>query len=754
VPPAAPPAPPTERPAPMPPVQVQPIAEKPKDVFCAASSSAQGPVGLREGGLIDEDQLPKGYTVISKVGVSCSGNYLDLTLSIPDNYKDIRAFMLYDEGQKQLGTEPYDSAKCGPSWTENLRQQQVSNWKKETMPSKELTAIEQIQKVFAPTDAERIVIAGNYQVELLTAPDQGTNVRLSSPTFDVPQAAHPNLVIIGTPLLATFTPVFSSKVRITMPYGVPEFIDPFSVALYVRVGDQWRYLESTYNPDQKIVTAIVNDISLFVDNAGTAMFAVMGITCATCPNIAIEKLYDGGSRKAVFLVHGFTTDRLRWQAFIDDLVHTNSDWQVWTISYPLALTSNEVAKELSSLIEQHTAEYDKVSFIMHSIGGIIVQKALKHGTDNGLAWQRKAADVILAGQPGLGSPSAEVYGRLFAALVNLKSAAMVWNQRSPLLVEAVQGIQVPRAPGAEYFVIAGRQSYPFTYQLFQLTEQYQPNDGIITIYSARTVGGKEINDTCEHYFEVPRTHTDLLDDWLPRRVMQRVLFRNDAQEQPGKAIAGYNKYARVVDQECKPGTLVVLGKPIDERATADPLNCKCGNGICGEGEDEINCPQDCVTGFEYRYFCRILPWIIGPLVLVLVLLTAIFVYNAIQKHERSGKGASLIAVIALIIFLLILAHYLLCGFTMPLTILMLVFVLALLGFTVGHLHGEQKRQQMPERQKPVRPSPPPKPQPAAKSAVKKQPQPPRKVVLDKRYEKPLKQLEDELERLSRKFREL
>ena len=704
--------PPTLVQPPVPPVPVVPVVDTPEDFFCVSASSGQGPVSLSSGGEVDRSSLPPGYSIVSVTKVDCAGNYLDMTLNVPDNYEDLKAFMLRADGKASLGSETLDSAKCGTAWTEDIRRQQVSTWKAPSVGYEELTAIEETQSVFQPTDAERIVSSGQYQVELLPqeiltemvemqlASVSPITVRLSSPTFNVPQAAHPNLVIIGTPLLITITPPFAGRVRVTMPYTLPAFIDATSIGMYVRIGDQWKYLGGEFDSAAGIISAEVDDLSLLMYSSGTVMFAVMGITCATCPNIQVEKVYDGGSRKAVFLVHGFTTDRLRWQAFIDDLVHTNSDWQIWAVSYPLAMTSEDIAKEISSLIEQHATEFDKVSFIAHSIGGIISQKAIQHGTDNQFVWPKKVADVILAGQPGLGSPSADVYGRLFAALVNLKSATMVWNQRSPLLSEAVAGAQVPRVPGVEYFVIAGRQSYPFTYDLFKnqevptemlglqlagTTPGYVPNDGIISIYSARSVGEQQVTDACKHYFEVPRTHTDLLDDWLPRRVMQRALFRNDALDSPDKAIAGYNKYVHVVDMDCKPGTLVVIGKPIPESSTKDPLNCKCGDGVCGDGENEANCPSDCVKDYKYQYWCRVMPWMIGPLVALLVLLTTIYVFRAIKKHER-GQGAAWISMLAALILLLIIGHYLFCGFTMPLSIIVLIFVLALLGFTMVHLH--------------------------------------------------------------------
>lgn len=683
-PPFVPPTPPTVPP-------VVPPPPLPPPVFCKDSSTGDSGVTIDSSNWRNLTYLPEGYDFIAALNLTCSGNYIDMTINIPDNYRDVRAFIRYIEGgHDTLSSEVVSTAKCGDQFTETTRRQQLTGWDRPNYTHEELNVSRIVQAVIGPTDAERIVQSGRYSVNLLTQTTGSIIVKMSSPTFDVPPPAHPNLVIIGTPLLVTFTPMFAGKVRITMPYETPDFIDPDSLSMYVRVGgSNWRYLESTIDRENRTIVAEIEDISLFLGTAGSAVFAVMGITCLDCQKVALERLYDGGSRKAVVLVHGFTTDKLRWQAFIDDLVHTSTDWQVWLVGYPLSMDSNEAASQLSSLLEQNAAKFDKLSFIMHSMGGIVTQKALKLANEQDLAWPKKIQDMILAGQPGLGSPSADIYGRLFSTLVNLKSSSLVWSQKSPMLAEAITGRQVPRSPDAEYFVIAGRQSYPFTYELFRINQSYLPNDGVISIFSARTVGGEQITDTCRHYFELPRTHTDLLDDWLSRKVIQRVLFRYDAIENPEAVIAGYNKYIHIVDDNCRSGTVIVIGKHFSEAETEDPLNCKCGNGVCGEGETEINCPMDCVTGYKYFYICRVLPWFLWPLVILIALLSGAYVYRAINRHER-GEGAMWIAIISAVTLLLIIGMYLFCGFTMPLAILVLVFVLALLGFTMAHLHAETK----------------------------------------------------------------
>jgi hypothetical protein len=37
----------------------------------------------------------------------------------------------------------------------------------------------------------------------------------------------------------------------------------------------------------------------------------------------------------------------------------------------------------------------------------------------------------------------------------------------------------------------------------------------------------------------------------------------------------------------------LIGKPIRQEEVYDELMCGCGNGFCGEGENEFNCPSDC-----------------------------------------------------------------------------------------------------------------------------------------------------------------
>ena len=193
-----------------------------------------------------------------------------------------------------------------------------------------------------------------------------------------------------------------------------------------------------------------------------------------------------------------------------------------------------------------------------------------------------------------------------------------------------------------------------------------------------------------------------------RKVMQRVLLRDDAEDNPDKAIAGYNKFVKVSETNCKSGTLVVMGKPISEEAAASTLNCKCGNGVCGEGENAVNCPTDCAAKFGYLFLCRIAPWFLYPLLFILLLVSAVYAYRSIKRHKRTKTG-NLLLLLTGVLAVLFLLMQLLCK-TIPLiAYLILTFNAAMLLFTQLHLQfrGVEKHKVKPVP-KLTKPKPAPK----------------------------------------------
>ncbi len=636
------------------------------------------------GGAIETSFLPAGYESITTFTVKDGqpGEQVDVSLNIPDNFKDIKVFL----GSDVVPSRETDEPECGGDSSSSIRGEQIASSRSDTYTLQEMPVVVQQQAIVGPGESVQLQNAG-YAVDILNA--LGTaEMTMSLPETDVPLPLNPSIRPIGAVLQVEFDQQVSGRVRVTFPLAIPQFIDSASLGIYVRLGTTWRQLESV-EIKAETVTATVDDISLFLtqgaDGKYDALFSLMGVYCASCPSTKLEKIYDGGSlspRHAVVLIHGVTTDALRWQFLIDDFVLTKQPFQVWVFAYPLNLEPEEVGEELASQLEQHASEFDKLHFITHSMGGIEAQLALEHGSKNGFSFVRKVGKVIFAGQPGLGSPAAEVYGRLFAFLLNLKSTAMLFNADSPMLQDAVAGRQVPRLPGVDYSVIAGRKPYSFTTDLFTENGVFVPNDGVVSTVSARTVGYQEVTDTCKHYFEVPFTHTDLADAQLSRRIMGRLVGEDLANEHPDLAIIGYNKFV-TVEAQSVPGTYVVAGRRIREGETAAPGLCNCGNGLCGEGETAVNCPIDCAS--EYPYFtCRLMPWFWFPLLVILLIVSALYTGRIIKRHRR-GKGAGMLLLMVFVLLVLLAIQHALCRSAPLLGYLLLAFTATMLFFTVIHV---------------------------------------------------------------------
>ena len=50
----------------------------------------------------------------------------------------------------------------------------------------------------------------------------------------------------------------------------------------------------------------------------------------------------------------------------------------------------------------------------------------------------------------------------------------------------------------------------------------------------------------------------------------------------------------------------------------DETGCGCGNGYCGEGEDEVNCPSDCARFLSEKEESWFSVWIIAILVVFII----------------------------------------------------------------------------------------------------------------------------------------
>ena len=209
-----------------------------------------------------------------------------------------------------------------------------------------------------------------------------------------------------------------------------------------------------------------------------------------------------------------------------------------------------------------------------------------------------------------------------------------------------------------------------------------PNDGVTTTLGAQHIGNIYINNSCKDYFEINLTHTELIDHPISRRVIERIITHETAEVEKDKAIIGYNQYLRVKVKDCSSEDhYIVVGKRISESQTIAPLNCACSNGVCGEGEDEINCPIDCVSIIEpQQNICLIAPILIYILLAITLLVTSLNLgIKALRKDRKLARLILRIVTYLLLTITLSLAiyHYLKCGTLLYIAYLIMMFIAAL-----------------------------------------------------------------------------
>jgi hypothetical protein len=330
---------------------------------------------------------------------------------------------------------------------------------------------------------------------------------------------------------------------------------------------------------------------------------------------------------------------------------------------------------LSSQLELVAPSVRDVSIITHSVGGIISQLALKDGRENGYGFPGKTKKLIMAGQPGQGSPTAEVYTLFLRNIASWTTTTSLFGAGRELWSLAVEGLQVDQNPGTEYYVVFGTKDHPLTTRYFTET-----NDAIVASSSANRVANKDLrSDLCEYAWPVQENHPELGRAQGSAQTIENLL----SAPATGELKPGQLRYLDINIGNCNGETIVVCGNKISPEAAYDPSKCKCGNGVCGLGEDGDSCPADCAPRYPV-YLCTLAPWVLGPLVGILLILTTISVANAIRKHERTKAGAVTLGLGGLTAAGMV-AHYALCGFTMPLAGLALGFALSVLGLTYAHL---------------------------------------------------------------------
>ena len=237
----------------------------------------------------------------------------------------------------------------------------------------------------------------------------------------------------------------------------------------------------------------------------------------------------------------------------------------------------------------------------------------------------------MVGVPNEGSVFVDVYEKLYRSLINKATKYKnIFNVNSKFVDNLRDGLITPTVPGIEYYVIAGTNPYELG-KISELKFINVTHDGIVSVKSAQHVGDSYMNDRCSNYWEVPVTHTQLIDDDDSRRLIEKIVAEEVFKDKGSENVIGHTKYFEFEIDECSSDyKYIVVGREIRLEEVYDSNLCLCGNGVCGEGENSVNCPVDCVERFIITEITKI-KW------LWLVLLIAALIVSVWYYEHRGYK---------------------------------------------------------------------------------------------------------------------
>ncbi len=560
--------------------------------------------------------IPRGFALLGKPDFTCFGSVADFTINVPDEYEDLRALRCRGGvcSEVEETRSAFDDVLCGNSTVRDLRKEEVESSR--PIVTVEVPIAIESDRFFSDSSPHSII--GPYEVGVQGRFPPRFVGKLHLATGEVPLPPNPRVILLNPPLQVSLEDAhLDVALRVSVPTVKGVDLGTLTVAIYQN--EQWVLLGGEFDNATHSVRLSVASAEQYADETGVVTFGLLGVVCEACTRAELVRDYsDGTSRRALILVHGLTAHSLKFGTLIDDFRLNNQPWQVWTFRYPYDRSIEDNAKELGDLIALHNEEFDEVYILGHSLGGLIGQQALWSAyqqRESGIAvpWLAEVKRAIIVGTPNQGSPTADVYRNLLSNLFNLSASASPYDSKSSIIEDLAAGRSIQPVPGIDYQVIVGTQTIPFTQELFG----GQVNDGVLTPESGSTLGNTRYHDACENYYAINITHVDLDDHPTAIRVVQRILNEELAEKNPNVPLVGYNQYLRVHVDDCNPSdSYFIVGKPIPEEATFDPILCECGNKFCNAGETPENCPGDCARISLLTQSCVGILFTAYPLILV------------------------------------------------------------------------------------------------------------------------------------------
>ncbi len=555
--------------------------------------------------------------------------------------------------------------------------------------------VQQIESNIAQPKASGQLTSGKSRFEVKTTLGPSVEVLLASGlvaplsiTLSLPDEAVP----VNNPEMRVVTAFAMTLENYHVPeqleIKVPVPADDLTGWLFVRYGDIWVKLDGKREADKVVVKLTSEQILQYFkgDDKISALFAVLSVVDPNEIADKVVKVYDGGGETAVIFVQGITTTRMSVKKFVQEYSMSRDPAKVYAYYYTPTKTLPELAKTLaegasSELLKDGVKE---VYLVPYSFGGLVAQDALRYSKEHSLTLASLTNKVVYVGTPFGGTPVIDVWNRFFSYIANTKVSAGLLGVDEDILNVLVTGKQeTGPSVEAEYGLVIGTRTYPFTSTFFDVT-----NDGVVDDPSAHPQWFVERKFCDPNVLRVELTHDQLPGAWPVRDFVYKLTNKDKVRNYPNAPILGYSQSVDIRYKDCQPGDVVVIvGDKGPEESR--PHACACGDGICGIDENAKTCPQDCADVWQNLNLCLFLPWGINAILMLLLIVSAIYIYKEEKTHEK-GKGFIVLAVILGVIFLMVLAHYIKCEFLLPFALALLGIIALMIITTILHFNHVQK----------------------------------------------------------------
>jgi len=347
--------------------------------------------------------------------------------------------------------------------------------------------------------------------------------------------------------------------------------------------------------------------------------------CVDCQESRLIKEYEASNPTgfAVLLVHGFDGTSASYQALVNDFKVTKQPVDVYTFSYSNDNLIQDISSEMESYMETNLGKYDKIVMVGHSLGGVIVQRALSDSKDKNLQYVDNVESVILLGTPNVGLPSLNDLSKLLDRSVNSDDFNKIFKSDSTIINDMKTINPIKKIDSINYYVIAGTKPYefkigPINIKSDEVLNLEGKNDGLITVKEARTIGGEEINNLCTDYWEVNATHSELEESYQSRTLIKRILSNDFGLD---KISFANTNYLRVNLPSCNPGDVVYV------------------SGVNRPQIEENGCIVELEEQFSPEFsFMKLLMYISYFILILIVILSIIAMYmNREQLMNKNTK---------------------------------------------------------------------------------------------------------------------